>query len=314
MRMRSGQPATSTAKAAGLWLAALIVLHAAAAGAQQPAPAQPTDEFAKQERIYRSQGADIPSGYVTGRVLSDYADALPKGFCGALSRLRSTDRWLDIGAGSGGAILDYTSPDGQSAASAKCAGGGSRANAVAVSIEDRRTDAWTQQAAKLGGERIRYFFGRRFRDYPAAQLGKFQLITDVYGAFSYTDDLSAFMERVLSLLEVDGAFYSLVQSVHLENGQDDPKTYYLTELQDADGRDVKVCSWLKQISCVNVTCESHTDWHTPTELIDIRKVCNDVSVTPAKLLKYEAGNPPGRKFVLAPRVSTAGASAPARPQ
>jgi len=39
------------------------------------------------------------------------------------------------------------------------------------------------------------------------------------------------------LLAVDGSFYTLLQSVKLEDGRDDPSTtYYLTELVDPAGR------------------------------------------------------------------------------
>jgi hypothetical protein len=89
--------------------------------------------------------------------------------------------------------------------------------------------------------------------------------------------------------------------VRLEDGKDNPaKTWYLTELVDTAGRDVKVCSWLKSVTCVEVTCESKSAWETPTELIHIRKTCGDVSVPHTKLLQYEAGNPPGRRFQLEP--------------
>ena len=77
-------------------------------------------------------------------------------------------------------------------------------------------------------------------------------------------------------------------------GKDKPNTWYLTELEDAAGRDQKVCSWLKQNICVKVTCESKSDWNAPSELINIRKICSDVSVPRMKLLKYEAG----RRFQL----------------
>jgi hypothetical protein len=59
---------------------------------------------------------------------------------------------------------------------------------------------------------------------------------------------------------------------------------------------VKVCSWLKRITCVQVTCESKSAWDTPSELIHVRKVCNEVSVPSMKPLQYEAGNPPSRVF------------------
>ena len=281
----------------------VIVLQALGPGAGWPQePAQPRidEEITKQEKIYRSRGADVPSGYVTGRALSDYKELLPTGFCDALGRLGSSDRWLDIGAGEGQAILDYYAPQDDAAAAEMCARSFSKARAVAMSIEDRRTDKWQQQAAISGADRIRYLSGKRLRDYSFGELGKFQIITDVYGGFSYTEDLSQFLDKVLSLLETGGVFYTVVQSVHLEDGKDKPNTWYLTELVDAAGRDVKVCSWLKKTTCVKVGCESKSDWDTPTELINIRKVCSDVSVPRVKLLKYEAGNPPGRRFRLEP--------------
>jgi SAM-dependent methyltransferase len=290
-------------KAAGTRLAVLIALQALGLGAcslQEPAQPRIDEEIAKQEIIYGSRGADVPSGYVTGRTLSGYAELLPSGFCDALSKLDSSDRWLDIGAGAGQAILDYYGPEDDAAPGEKCARSGAKARAVAMSIEDRRTDKWQQQATSLGDDRIRYLSGKRLRHYSREELGKFQIITDVYGGFSYTEDLSQFLEQVLSLLEIDGVFYTLVQSVHLEDGKDNPNTWYLTELVDTAGRDVKVCSWLKKTACAKVGCESKSDWHTPTELINIKKVCSDVSVPRMKLLQYEAGNPPGRRFQLEP--------------
>ena len=265
---------------------------------QEPTPPQIDEEIAKQEKIYRSRGADVPGGYITNRGLSDYLELLPSGFCDALGTLGNSDRWLDIGAGAGQAILDYNAPENEAAPGKRCAGAGGKVHAVAMSIEDRRTDTWQQQAASLGDDRLRYLTGKRLRDYSPEELGKFQIITDVYGGFSYTENLSQFVDRVLSLLEVGGVFYTIVQSVHLEDGKDKPTTWYLTELVDAAGPDVKVCSWLKKTACVKVGCGSKCDWNAPTELINIRKICSDVSVPRMKLLKYEAGNPPGRRFQL----------------
>src|SRR5262249_61146142 len=115
----------------------------------------------------------------------------------------------------------------------KCAGAGGRVRAVAMSIEDRRTDQWQQWAASLGDERIRYLSGKRLRHYSGEELGKFQIITDVYGGFSYTEDLSVFIEKVLSLLEIGGVFYTMVQSVHLKKGKEKHSASYVTELIDA---------------------------------------------------------------------------------
>jgi len=302
MVMRSVKSPVLVWKTAAARLAVLfvILLQAQAGWSQEPAPPRLDEEIAKQEKIYRSRGADVPRGYVINRGLSGYAELLPSGFCDALGRLGSSDRWLDIGAGAGQAILDYYVPEDDAALAQKCGRSAEKARAVAVSIEDRRTDRWREQAARLGDDRIRYLSGKRLRDYSLEELGKFQIITDVYGGFSYTEYLSQFVDKVLRLLEIGGVFYTLVPGVHLEDGKAKLGILYLTELEDAAGRPEKVCSWLKQTACVQVTCESKSDWKRPTELINIRKVCSDVSVPRLKLWEFEAGYPPARRFQLDP--------------
>ena len=301
--MRSVKSPVQGWHTAAACLAVLIIMVQAlaprAGWSQEAAQPRLDEEFTKQEKIYRSQGAEVPRGYVTGRGLSDYAELLPSGFCDALAKLGGSDRWLDIGAGAGQAILDYSAEDAASPA-AKCGRSGARARAVAMSIEDRRTDKWREQAAKLGNDRIRYLAGKRLREYAREELGTFQLITDVFGGFSYTEDLSGFVGRVLSLLQVGGAFYTVAPGVHLEHAKDKLGILYLTELEDAAGRPLKVCSWLKQTACAQVTCESKSDWKRPTELINIRKVCGGVSVPRLKLWEFEAGYPPARRFQLDP--------------
>ncbi|MGH7871011.1 MAG: hypothetical protein ACREQO_02200 [Candidatus Binatia bacterium] len=303
--MRSVKSSVTGWKTAATCLTVLIimVLRALGPGAgwpQEPAPPQLDEEIAKQKKIFQRRGADVPGGYITNRGLSDYAELLPTGFCDALGRLGSSDRWLDIGAGAAQAILDYYAPEGDASSGEKCVRPGGKARAVAISIEDRRTDKWQQEAASLGDDHIRYLSGKRLRQYSSEELGKFQIITDVFGGFTYTEDLSQFVDKVLSLLEVGGGFYTLVPGVHLEDGKDKLGTYYLTELENAAGRPEKVCSWLKKTACVKVSCESKSDWKRPTELIHIQKVCSDTSVPRMKLWEFEAGYPPGRRFQLDP--------------
>ena len=288
----------------GKRLAALMLLQALGltqSWSREPAAPQFQDELTKQDSIYRSQGEKIPGGYITGRGLAKYRELLPSDFDAALRRLGPHDRWLDIGAGAGNAILDYYAPEYGRARS------GTKASAVALSIEDRRTDLWQKRAASLAPNQIRYLSGRRLREFSAGELGKFRMITDVYGGFSYTENLSLFTEKVLGLLELNGSFYSLLMSVHLENAKDRPRVWYLTEIVDAAGSDVKVCTWLKSINCARVSCESKNteDWPAQTELIHVRKVCNRISVPALQPVSYEAGSPPGRKFQLRSSIDAA---------
>jgi len=272
----------------------------AQSAAQVPANPKFKAEISRQESIYRSEGDRVPSGYTIDRTLQNYADALATGFDEALAQLGPGDRWLDIGAGKGQAILDYFAPNYDLSHPDGRERRGTKARVVAISIEDRRTADWQLSAASLGNQ-LQYLFDRRLRDYKLEELGQFQIITDVIGGFSYTTDLTLFMEKVAGLLALDGSFYSVLQDVHSEAGTHRPyydKAPYLTEIKDASGADVKICTWLKSISCVHVTCELKKGWRPPVEAFQVQKVCNDVRVPALTPVHYEAGTPPERRFVL----------------
>ncbi|MDP2239386.1 MAG: hypothetical protein Q8K18_04380 [Burkholderiales bacterium] len=258
-------------------------------------------EVSKQESIYHSQGDRVVEGYTIDRSLKDYIRGLPSGFDDSLANLGPKDRWLDIGAGKGQAILDYYTPDYDLMYPEGRALRGKKAQTVAMSIEDRRTPLWRQTAASLEPKQIQYIFNKRLREYSLDELGQFQVITDVIGGFSYTDTLSQFMERVLGILKINGSFYTVLQDVHTEEGTNKPfyaGSPFLTEIAKTDGAKMKVCEWLKSISCVEVTCESRTDWKPPLEAFHVRKVCDGVAVPALDMVHYEAGTPPERRFKL----------------
>ena len=293
----------------------------ASTGTAKPEPASPDyhDELARQRAIYLSQGESRPKGYVIDRGLEAYSDTLPAEFSSRLQSLGPEDRWLDIGAGRGQAILDYYAPGyslNQATAAAKgqaqgtssapaglpaAASAGRKARAVAMSMEDRRTPQWHQIAGSVGSGRIQYLFDKPLRDYSIQEIGRFQIITDLLGGFSYTDDLSAFTEKVLDLLDTNGAFYTVLQDVNSERGTNAPyyaNEPYLTRLFDRDGKELKVCSWLKRISCVQVSCELRPEWQPPIEVYRVQKTCAPTVVPPLTRTHYVAGTPPERRFNL----------------
>lgn len=293
-------------KTAGLRLAAtLFVAHALwmhpAVAAEQAIKAE---EVAKQKAIYDSKGQATPEGYVIGRSLLSYTHILPSEFNGSLAKLGANDRWLDIGAGEGRAILDYCTAkyDVMQPAEAKQDGTKGKARAIAISIEDRRTPQWYQTAASLDPKQIQYMFGKSFREYALEDLGRFQVITDVIGGMSYTQDLSLFMQKVLAFLDVNGTFYTVLQDVQAEDGRNKPHyegATFLTEIKKSDGSDMKVCSWLKTIGCAEVTCEFKDGFTPPIEVYRVRKTCENVTVPKLSPIHYEAGTPPERRFTLA---------------
>ncbi|MGZ5094198.1 MAG: hypothetical protein ACXWIP_23530 [Burkholderiales bacterium] len=285
----------------GVVLLFLPILWLAASHAEDLGSSRFTEEFAKQENIYRSDGEQAVAGYTVDRALLTYAEGLSSDFDRALAALGPTDRWLDIGAGKGLAVLDYYTSTYDQTHSEGRERRGMKAQAVAISIEDRRTPLWQVIAGRLGANQIQYLSGKRLREYSLEELGRFQLITDVMGGFSYTDNLSGFMEKVLGLLELNGSFFTVLQDVHRQDGSNRPfyaGSPYLTEIVNAGGSEMKVCSWLKQITCVEVVCESKAEWQPPVEAFRILKICSDVTVPAVTPIHYQAGTPPERRFQL----------------
>lgn len=291
-------------KHAGIRLAVCLVLLAPwlrAAHSQQPANPAFGSEIARQEAIYLGTVDQAVAGYTVDRGLRDYANALPAAFDHELASLGAADRWLDIGAGKGQALMDYFAPGHDPFEAEARERRGERAQVIAISIEDRRTPQWQQTVDRLPAKKLQYLFNRRLEEYSLEELGKFHLITDVVGGFSYTDDLSRFVEKVLGFLNLHGSFYTLLQDVRSEAGTNRPHysgASFLTEIAGTDASEMKICSWLKSISCVQVSCELTTGWVPLIEKYRVRKVCNDVVVPELLPVHYVAGTPPERRFRL----------------
>jgi SAM-dependent methyltransferase len=285
-------------KNANIGMIVLVLLQAlwpSSAHAQSTQNSKIEEEALKQESIYQSKGDKVPEGYVIGRALPAYVNALPSEFGQDLANLGTSGRWLDIGAGEGQAILDYYNP----VSPLEKTRDENKAQSVAISIEDRRTTRWHQTAARLETNQIRYLYGKSLRDYKVEELGKFQIITDLLGGFSYTKDLYKFIEKTLSLLQVNGSFYSILQDVHSENGSNQPfytGAPFLTEILNPDGSKMQICTWLKNISCVQVRCEFKSGWRPPVEIYRVQKVCDSVTVPPLTPVHFTAGTPPERRF------------------
>lgn len=264
-----------------------------------PPSAPVQKQINEQSSIYQSRGEQVPADYVTDRSLLSYASTLLPGFDHSLAELGPADRWLDIGAGQGRAILEYYGerydamhPEGREQR-------GSKASAVALSIEDRRTAEWQRVASGLEPGKIEYRFGKRLREYSADELGRFRLATDVYGGFSYTSNLASFMESVLGALEVNGSFYTILIDVNPERWPQrpaGPRAPYQTEIIDSSGSEIKVCTWLRSIRCVEVTCEADPRSSTAVERYRVKKICEPASVPALTTTHFVAGTPPARQF------------------
>lgn len=131
-------------------------------------PPKFSEEISKQDGIYQSRGITVPEGYVIDRSLLSYTFTLPSEFIDSLANLGPKDRWLDIGAGEGRAICDYSTGKYDAMHFKDRERPAKRAQSIAISIEDRRELYWHQTAASFEPNQIQYFFGKRLRQYRRA--------------------------------------------------------------------------------------------------------------------------------------------------
>ena len=291
----------------------VFLCYAATVAAQAPSENVPFEaEVKRQSEIYNSSGAQVPEGYVVARSLDGYTFMLPSSFKLALAGLKSDDRWLDIGAGEGRAVIDYCT-SASKGGFLPAAPPSARATAVAMSIEDRRTAEWKRAAECAKLAKIQYLSGRRLQEYSAQELGRYMVITDVLGGFSYTRYPAIYMAKTLEALAVNGSLFTVLQDVQFDSGSNRPHyegAGFLTEIVDKSGSPIKVCSWLKRISCVEVVCIPNEGTVPPVEMYRVHKTCEDTRIPSLNLTGFSAGTPPERRFVMESPAS--GGAAPQR--
>lgn len=131
--------------------------------------------------------------FVTSRTLHEYAYNLHRDFSQSLNALKAEDTWIDLGAGKGQAAEDYfaSRPYRQYAA-----------NVVLITYKLDRLFGIRKYDGKL-----RVLEGRLWEDIPVNEIPKAKLMTDVFGALSYTRDLSTALTKIFESLEKNGELY-----------------------------------------------------------------------------------------------------------
>jgi SAM-dependent methyltransferase len=233
--------------------------------------------------IKKNEATILRSDYIHSRTLSrqeSYDDLLDSAFEGAIYRngRNAKDRWLDLGAGEGMALMDYlyTVTGFMSV--------------VGITIEsDPRYDAFRAQTVKDYGERFVFYKDKKFEDesYSVQTLGQFAVITDVYGAFSYSDKLSLVMQKIGDLLTEKGEFFSVAED----------RKY---KIVDPSGHEYKIEDWLNAITCMRWIPPSpprKDAMSRPAYTIHMVKFCSEVKVPPLKLLDFRDDSPPWRTYL-----------------
>ena len=172
----------------------------------------------KQEMIYQSQGKELKMVIrLIGHFLTILTRCRPslKGSWQIL--VQKIAGWISVRVRDK-AILDYFNPGYKPLQMTGWENHDNKAQAVAISIEDRRTARWNRTLKVLVPGECNIFLVKRL---PFRRIELFQLITDVIGGFGHRQPFSIHGEGSCTSRS-DGVFHVVLQDVHSENGANQP--------------------------------------------------------------------------------------------
>ncbi|MNS91768.1 hypothetical protein D3C72_1258770 [compost metagenome] len=203
--------------------------------------------------------------FVKSRDIYDYRHELHKDFGASLQKLRSDQHWIDMGAGRALAEYDYLK-----------------------SFKDPRQGAFvTAVAFKIN----RWFGLSSFKGKLQSQEGLFELmetsnwrkadlITDLYGVYSYTKEVHSSLQKMVDLLNVQGELY--ITTINFD-----------TSFHLQDGRSVDLRDFLSSIPGLRV----EDQW---LHSIKVTKLQEQIKIPAMKLIYFEESSPPKRSYQVLP--------------
>ncbi len=251
-----------------LWFFLFSVLSAPVyAGSDHPCNDLARGENAKQiEKLNRRLSEE---DFGSGRSLNEYLDKLEGiGLKSKLLALKPGEVWIDMGAGEGArALLDFISRNEY------------QGTAVGITLKAPKDRAALEAISAKTGERFRLFAGTPIESFPVTTLPRARVITDFFGAFSYTLSVDLVLERYLSLLETGGTLHLYYMP-------------YVNEIRPRSGSGSRqsLLTWLLEIKGVEV--EVPADPY----VVEIRKVSEKTEVPKIILENIFDFAPPIRMF------------------
>lgn len=233
----------------------------------------PADELLLLRKTVESEAFEADRG------LSDHHAEFGAKYMYALASLTPNDVWLDGGAGAARAQIEYL-------AGALGEMYPTKARCVAVSVtrhsslDPRYLKAIDSPALKLmNSKQLTYLHGRYIEQIPKAELGHAKLITDFFGALSYTENLSDVLQLYFSILDNNGTIFAAF-------------TDQRTRIIVGDSKPMMLSEWLKTIP--GIVLEPIKVGSNPSFVI--KKTALYRGVPKTVLTKVGGGRPPTRVF------------------
>lgn len=278
-------------------------MSAVAAAVLTPSPAKASALPKRCESVFRSKiqirnSNLLMNNFTVDRGLSQYENHFPfktaRGVKVTLASLPKKSVWFDMGAGKGHALVDGLKLN-------------SNLTAIGVSYvrpgKSADLNIYGERAGYLEGDYVENMMDLgRLKPY----LGRVNVITDVYGPFSYTNDVPRLLQTYLDLLETDGVlFVNFLVDRKIEHDPYARVGYSsMNSVLKSDGTksNAGILEWLMQIEGIQVLDAARAESepgavHEKSIGLKIKKTATHVTVpSNLKLETYEADSPPRRTF------------------
>ncbi len=176
------------------------------------------------------------NAFVVMRGLEDYQNAFQDKFTYALNQLRPNDHWIDVGSGSAKAQLEFLSQSDNSKV---------QTTAIAVNKPVVYSVLKNTYAFKHPGilQKHRYFSGKTVEelDLVRERLVSADLVTDLFGAFSYSPQIDQVLFKQISMLKVGGQLFVYTPLI------------MQIKIYDQKGNQIPIRDWLSSIPGVKVS-------------------------------------------------------------
>jgi len=266
-------------------------------------PMVSTPDYGSEAANKRMNAHFQDNTFKVGRGLKHYGKLLGSHLSRRLSEMGEGDHWIDGGAGRAFAMRTYLKK--------RYSIPKPRMTAVAMQQPNKRGLA---RALDAHGDRFRYLSGRPIEELTSEEVGRAGLITDIYGALSYTPHVDQVMAKYLELLDVGGELQAMIPLIDLTNmrvgiyrdrhdrWRPDPKPEPLIVIKDAEGNEVTTVEWIQMIEGIEIVeverINRMFDREDPYVRVVIRKTSEDVRVPSLELTKIQPGRPPSRFYKL----------------
>lgn len=218
------------------------------------------------------------------RPLGYYANRLSNDFAADLAKLGPEGHWIDGGSAEGVAVEHYYQL-GKNAVATQYASPAaeksfqriaetkqeSRAYVTGITYHMLRTNRPTY------GDRLRHLSGRLMEDIPAAEIGRADLISDVYGVYAYSNRFDQALAAYLRALKRNGKIYVFHDS-----------RMYETTIRVGD-RVVPIYDWLNGIRGLRVE-------RLGAMTVRITKTGGDIEIPRLRFISENEQAPPVRVF------------------